>query len=326
MQKRILFGTRNTLKIIAGIITVFILNFMVGTEGIGRQGVGPFPDAEYFASVNIATEESIRERIVSETTGLAAALSAKREVEIIRLLRRWAAANIDLNEKGTSYWLKLDRNNRTLGNMLYLFDQNLLGVYCGDASRFLQKIYTLFGFESIFYDSGVYFRDPDFIDLNEGYTHVIILVLIIHENKELWVAEDVLFDTEYRLPGEEVSDFAKVLAEIGSSPHRRIDRHYDQIVFTRERLSISENAANTADKFVEFARSIQVITGPDQLKFSWDTWIKQESSSAQIVRELLGFDGHVYPYHLFRFPIGQSKQIPGVNHLQSAEDIYKSRL
>ena len=314
------------LRTITGIMTILSLICMPGTIGFTRQDVSPLPDAEYFRSVNIATNELIRKRIVSETTGLEAALGKKQDLKIIRLLRGWAADNMDLNEKGTSYWLQIDQSSRTLGNMLHLFDHNLLGVHCGDGSRFLQKIYELFGYQSMLYNSGVYFTHPDFIDLNEGYTHVITLVKITLQDKELWVAEDTLFDTEYRLAGEEVSDFFKVIAQIGTNPHIQLDRQYDQVVFNRERLSISKKAVEAANEFAEFARAIHVKSGPDPFKLGWDTWVKQESSSAQILRDLLVFDGRVYPYHLFRFPIGQSKQIPGVNNLRSVEDLYKSRL
>jgi hypothetical protein len=54
--------------------------------------------------------------------------------------------------------------------------------------------------------------------------------------------------------------------------------------------------------------------------------IKQESGLAKILRELLGIDGPVYPYHLFRFPIGGSWRVPGVSNLRSVEDIYRSKL
>ncbi len=123
-----------------GITTILVLTSLPSSEILATQDVEPLPDAEFFASVKIATDESIRKRIVRETTGLAEALAAKQDLTIIRLLRGWAADNMDVNGGGTSYWLKLEKSNRTLGNMLYLFDHNLLGVHCGDGSRFLQKL------------------------------------------------------------------------------------------------------------------------------------------------------------------------------------------
>jgi hypothetical protein len=96
-------------------------------------------------------------------------------------------------------------------------------------------------------------------------------VKILRNDKELWVAEDILFDTEYRLAGEDVSDFSDIISQIGSSPHRRIVRLHDQIVFNRERLSISKKAADAANEFEEFAKEIHVKSRLDHFKMGWDT-------------------------------------------------------
>ena len=314
------------LGILTGVVFLVGIAFSI-REVPDNQRFSHYPNTQYFKSVEILTNEQVRRRIMDETPGLVEALTQRNAIKIVRLLRSWAADNMDLNSRGTSYWEKLNRGDQTLANMLYLFDHDLLGVHCADGSRFLGMIYNLFGYnETFLYNSGVYFRDTNFLHLNEGTTHVITLVKVLHQGQDLWVAEDVLFDSEYRVPGEEVSDFSDILKRIKANPNARVERVHDQRVFDREWLTLSEQEANGVDDFEDFAEKVQVASGPDYYKFGWDSRIKQESSSAQILRELLDFEGPIYPFHLFLFPIDGGWEFLGVSGIYPLEEQYKTRI
>ena len=154
---------------------------------------------------------------------------------------------------------------------------------------------------------------------------MIILFKVLYQGQKLWVAEDVLFDSEYRIPGEEVSDFSDVLRRIKATPNARVERVYDQRGLDREWLALSEHDVKNVNDFEDFSEKIQVTSVQGHYKFGWDTRIKQESSSAHILRELLDFEGPVYPYHLFLFPIGDQAEFLGVSGLAPLEEQYKTR-
>ncbi len=121
---------------------------------------------------------------------------------------------------------------------------------------------------------------------------MITLVNIPYQGQKLWVAEDVLYDSEYPIPGEDVSNFSDILMRIKTHPNATIERVHDQrALVDREWLSLSEREANGAYDFQDFAKKIKVTSLQGLYKFGWDTRIKQESSSAQILRDLLHFEG-----------------------------------
>ena len=296
------------------------------TKVPNNQKFSRYPDTQFFKSVSVLTNEQIHRRIMEETPGLKEALRQGENIKVIRFLRSWAAENVDLDSGGTYYWNKLNPGDQTLANMIYLFDHDLLGVYCGEASLLLLKIYHLFGYqETILYNSGVYFQDTNLLSLNEGITHVITLVKVSYQGESLWVGEDVLFDSEYRLPGDEVSNFSDILRRIKGNPNALVERLHDQRVLDREWLTLSVGEVNEVLDFEDFTKKIKVTRRQGLYKFGWDVWIKQESSSAQILRKLLDFEGFVYPYHLFLFPIGPGLEFLGVRDMDSLEKQYKTR-
>ncbi len=286
--------------------------------------VSRWPNSRFFKSVNVLNKKEIRLRILKETPGLLDALIRRDDILILRLIRNWAANTIDLNSGGTSYWMNLDSEDRTIMNMLYLFDHNLLGVHCGDASQFLGMVYKLFGYsETYAYNSGVYFQDEHLQMFNEGKTHVITLVKAKFGGREYFIAEDVLFDSEYRLSNEKVSDFGKLLRRLKANPSSPVERMYNQRPFKRETLSVLKEKLASTKNFEELFRSIKVETRPDIYQFSWEKWIKPKSKSAKLLRKVLNFEGRVFPYHLFLFPIGGNWDFLGIKGLKPFEEHYK---
>ncbi|TDI94743.1 MAG: hypothetical protein E2O73_16395, partial [Deltaproteobacteria bacterium] len=88
----------------------------------------------------------------------------------------------------------------------------------------------------------MYCRDSERLHLNTGKTHVISLVKISDGGRELWVPEDILFDSEYRIPGEPVSDFSDLIALLKANPAARIERVIDERNFSRDRNRIAKEA------------------------------------------------------------------------------------
>ena len=283
---------------------------------------GPWPDRAYFETATVPSEEAVRRRILDESPELRRALSADDSLGAIRALRGWAAANMDLNGGDADYWLRLPRTLRTLPNMLHLFDENLLGVQCGQGSRFLKGVYELFGYEAVHYNSGVYFLDSERLHLNTGKTHVISLVRISDGARELWVPEDILFDSEYRIPGEPVSDFSDIIALLKANPAARIERVIDEHRFSRDRNQIAKAAISESRSFSELLRHIDTRRAPDRFKDRWDHWIPQEGVAARLLRQVLNYEGRIYPYHLFLFPIGRNRGVPAIEGLVAMADAY----
>lgn len=263
----------------------------------------PLPNRTYFRDQEVPSTAEIKQRILRECPQLAQAIESGNDIEVVRQLRHWAASTVDIGSE-LDYWLQLGKRARTLNHMVALFDNDALGVRCGDASRLLKHVYKAFGYQAELYNSGVYSSDPSSPFRSLGKTHVITLVEIEDGGEKVWIPEDTLFDVEYRLAGDECTAFRRLITALRRNPDIAVEVYSTNDVPDRKYLALDTSQVENCETFQQVAQHIEVRAEP--WRGRWDKWIKPDGEADKLIRQVTGMKGHAAPYHCFLFPINSS--------------------
>jgi len=110
--------------------------------------------------------------------------------EKVNLLRRWAYQQTDQAMTNDCKFSSPNLRAKSVAEIFSDFQQDKGGVYCGGASIFLMKLYEQYGFKAYALNMG----KPS---VSKSLTHVLVLVKIPHNGKDVLVVQDGLFNNSY---------------------------------------------------------------------------------------------------------------------------------
>ena len=233
------------------------------------------------------TEKEIIERIINDTPILRGDNSAT-QFDKVNALREWTYLNVPVVYSEEELTIEGVRNVSStekvpLNELLYLFEKGQAGVRCGGASATLRSIYRLFGFEAYEINIG---------DVGNRGTHVITLVKILNENKEIFSVQDAFYN--YTLVDKENKplDYFEVLRLLKA---QQVDKLYRQEGIYKDKFAL---VSGSSDKD---AIPVKIFENGNQFIHDIPSWKSFEDSMAQFfVRRNLPQN----LLYLYLFPFG----------------------
>ena len=277
-------------------------------------GSVPLPDENWFRGNVVAPDSAIRDRVLRDAPELSGALESGDRLAAVRALVRWTVSVVrrrSPEDVNPDYWYRLRPEDRTVGAMLALFDHDALNAHGRGASGFLAGVCELFGFPAYAYCGGVSLP-VDGESAAETFLHRVVFVATSNAGKEVWLAYDPLFASEYRLVGEECTDVRDLLNRLGRDPQTPIDR--SSLAEPPAPVVIESpgegHAAVTFDEWVA-----RVRTRPSKHRLQFADLLAGKRRVVDFVRDKLDFEGPVRPWHLLLFPVQYQRELETVADL-----------